>query len=205
MGAPEQANNPVARSLSSQRATTPQTFGGLNRLDQASASGAVAALSGGATSPALTPQGSTSGSATARGFSTDDLTIQSAPELNAIVVRGTPAAIAAIEPLIADLDVRRPQVMIEAAIVEITGDNAEHLAIQLGLGAAAVNRGDGAATSFSALGLPLRDILAALGAPAAAATLGDGLSVNVGIGNDFSILVQALGHRPRPTCSRRRA
>ncbi|WP_231639455.1 type II secretion system secretin GspD [Sphingomonas profundi] len=217
MGAPEQANTAVGRSLSTGRQRLPLSVGGLNRLDGASAGNAVAALTGeggggigggslgagslgggslggaggtfggGALSPAR-------GSATAaRGFSTDDLTVQPAPELNAIVLRGAPAAIAAIEPLITELDVRRPQVMIEAAIVEITGDNAEALGIQLGLGAAAVNRADGGATSFSTLGLPLRSVLAAIGAPAAAGILTDGVSGNVGIGDNFSILVQALG------------
>ncbi|NWP15648.1 type II secretion system protein GspD, partial [Escherichia coli] len=52
---------------------------------------------------------------TPKGFVTPELTVQPAPELNAVVVRGTPAAIASIEPLITDLDVRRPQVLIEAA------------------------------------------------------------------------------------------
>ena len=143
-----------------------------------------------AAAPAATGGGSDGGAA---GFSTTDLTVQPAPDLNAIVIRGSATAIAAIEPLIADLDVRRPQVLIEAAIVEITGDNAEALGIQLGLGAAAVQRGDGAATSFGLLGLPLRTILSVIGAPAAAGVLAEGASGSVRITDNFSILVQSLG------------
>ena len=195
MGDETAVSNPVARSLSRNRsgmgAGALNRFGGGRAAGTASlaASAAAALAEGGAVEAAP----STSENGPARGFSTDDLTVQPAPELNAIVVRGTPAAIAAIEPLIADLDVRRPQVMIEAAIVEITGDNAEALGIQLGLGAAAVNRADGAATSSTGLGLPLRSILAAIGNPAAAALIPDGASGNFGIGDNFSVLVQALG------------
>ncbi|WP_275428050.1 secretin N-terminal domain-containing protein, partial [Enterobacter hormaechei] len=75
--------------------------------------------------------------------------VQPAPELNAVVVRGTPAAIASIEPLITDLDVRRPQVLIEAAIAEITGDDAEALGVQIGTSGAVINQVKGVATSFT--------------------------------------------------------
>jgi general secretion pathway protein D len=129
---------------------------------------------------------------TPQGFSTPDLTIQPAPELNAIVVRGTPAAIASIEPLITDLDVRRPQVLIEAAIAEITGDDAEQLGVQLGGGAAALNVGNAAGTSFSNNGPSLGSILTVLGVPAAG-LIGEGFSGNLKITDNFSILVQALG------------
>ena len=118
--------------------------------------------------------------------------VQPAPELNAVVLRGTAAAIAQVEGLVRDLDVRRPQVLIEAAIVEITGDQAEALGVQLGLGAAAITTADGGATSFSTLGLPLRQLLASIGAPAAVGLLSNGVSGNFGIGDKFSVLVQAL-------------
>ena len=128
----------------------------------------------------------------ATGFSTPELAIQASPELNAIVVRGTPSAIATIEPIISELDVRRPQVMIEAAIVEITGDDAEQLGIQLGFGTAAPqNLGNGVATNFSNLDVPLRTVLSLLGSPAAAG-IGNGFSANVG-NDDFRVLVSALG------------
>jgi general secretion pathway protein D len=140
-----------------------------------------------------------------KGFSTPDLTVQPAPELNAVVIRGTPAAIASIEQLITDLDVRRPQVLIEAAIAEITGDDAEQLGVQLGTSGAVARpgpqwRGDLVQTGparrwarssprWGAGGIAL------LGERAQPATST--------IGDDFSILVQALGIvEPARTCSR---
>lgn len=120
--------------------------------------------------------------------------MQPAPDINALVVRGTPTAVAQIDRLIPDLDVRRPQVLIEAAIAEIVGDDAERLAVQLGTSGAALTSVTGAGTSFSTpTGVtPLSAILQTLGVPAGK-LLGEGLTANIGIGNDFSILVQALG------------
>ncbi len=129
---------------------------------------------------------------TSAGLSTPDLSIQAAREINAIVVRGTPGAIAEIETLIGQLDLRRPQVLIEAAIVEITGDAAEQLGVQLGFGEAAPD-GSVAATSFSDQGLSLRRILAILGAPAAIGLTEDGLSLGLSDGGNFGVLIQAFG------------
>jgi len=120
----------------------------------------------------------------------DDVSIFPASDMNAVVVRGPAAAIAEIDALVTELDMRRPQVLIEAAIVEITGDGAEQLGIQLGL-AGAARRGTVAATSFSDAGVSLRSILATLGAPAAIGLANNGATIGAG-GNDFSVLVQAL-------------
>lgn len=125
-----------------------------------------------------------------------DVAIQAAVDLNAIVVRGPPAAIAEIGALIAELDVRRPQVMIEAAIVEITGDVSEQLGVQFGVGDAALP-GNGGATSFGTLGLSLQSILRVLGAPAAVGLLGNGATAAFTIGDDFSVLIQALASSTR--------
>ena len=195
LGQGESADNPIARSLSS------NTLGG--SLNRPSASTALAGLTSGATpnaagaaaaAGAATPTMQSNAQATPQGFATPELTVQPAPELNAVVVRGKPQAIQAIEQLITDLDVRRPQVLIEAAIAEITGDDAEALAVQLGTSGAVLNRVEGAGTSFNTqAGMPsLGAILGALGVPAAA-LLGEGFTGNVAIGDDFSILVQALG------------
>lgn len=196
LGQEATTNNAVARSLSSKSGNyrSPTSVlgglvasGGSNATDTATAA-ATAALK------AQQSQLGQQGSETPQGFSTPDLSVQPSPDINAVVVRGTPSAIAAIEPLIADLDVRRPQVLIEAAIAEITGEEAEALAVQLGTSGAALTQIEGAATSFSTSPgqLSLGTILDALGVPMAKA-LGPGLTANIGIGNDFSILVQALG------------
>ena len=62
------------------------------------------------------------------------VSVQASVETNSIIVRGTAAQVAEVATLIAALDVRRPQVMIEAAIVEVSGDVAERLGVQLGFG-----------------------------------------------------------------------
>lgn len=194
------STNPVARSLAARRTASPAAGGALTN-PPASTPATAGSTDGGDTNtaaPALARAGSSTErdngrTAAARGFSTPGLTVQPAPEINAIVVRGTPAAISAIEPLIAQLDIRRPQVVIDAAIVEINSDDAESLAVQLGLGGAAAQQRDGLSTSFTTLGLPLSSILSTLGAPAAGKILSDGVSGNVRVTDDFSILVQALG------------
>ena len=185
LGAPEQPSNPVARALASNRdpdsgvAASASGRGG----SDGRGSGPVVV-----SAPATRP---------ASGFALADITLQPAPELNAIVMRGSPAAIAEMDALIAELDQRRPQVMIEAVIVEVTGDLAEQLGVQLGLGAATVQTGSAGGTSFSTGGISLRQILLALGAPAAFAIAPEGASAVIRDGDDFSVLIQALSSSTR--------
>ena len=196
LGQEATTNNAVARSLSTKRdnyRSPTSVLGGMVRSGGSTATDTATAAATAALQAQQTQLGQQN-SETPQGFSTPELTVQPSPDINAVVVRGTPSAIAAIEPLIADLDVRRPQVLIEAAIAEITGEEAEALAVQLGTSGAALSQIEGAATSFSTSPgqLSLGTILTALGVPMAKA-LGPGLTANIGIGNDFSILVQALG------------
>ena len=121
----------------------------------------------------------------------EDITIQPALESNAIVVRARAEVQADLAALIAELDQRRPQVLIEAAIVEVSGDISEQLGVQLGFGAA-TPPGGFAATSFSTAGPSLEGILSLLGAPVANAASG-GLSIGISRGDKFGILLQALG------------
>jgi general secretion pathway protein D len=200
LGQEASAANPVARSLSTRsRAgsggqSPTAALSNLISGNSAAQAAAAASTSGGLTGSA--GGGGTMGeqAATPQGFATPDLTVQPAPDINALVVRGTPAAVAQIDRLIPDLDVRRPQVLIEAAIAEIVGDDAERLAVQLGTGGAALTSVTGGGTSFNSPNgvTPLSQILQTLGVPAGG-LLGNGLTANIGIGDDFSILVQALG------------
>jgi general secretion pathway protein D len=185
--------NPVARSLSGSRNNPRSPTGVLGGL--IASGGTSTAETAAAAAAAATAQSAQLGQqqeATPQGFSTPEVTVQPSPDINAVVVRGTPSAIAAIEAIITDLDVRRPQVLIEAAIAEITGEEAEALAVQLGTSGAALRGIEGAGTSFNTAGPSLGAILTALGVPAGA-ILGQGFTGNVAIGNEFSILVQALG------------
>jgi general secretion pathway protein D len=93
--------------------------------------------------------------------------------------------------LVAELDQRRPQVLIEAAIAEISGDIAEQLGVQLGLGDAATNA-TFAATSFSESGLALKNILTLLRVPVAPAISPSGLSIGLSTEDEYGILIQAL-------------
>ena len=200
LGQGDSADNPIATSLGSGNsnpfARLSQNSQNLSALPNsaASTSGGIGSAMQGASTTGTTMQNVQQ--PTPKGFSTPELTVQPAPELNAVVIRGTPAAIASIETLITDLDVRRPQVLIEAAIAEITGDDAEALGVQIGTSGAVINQVKGVATSFTQSGVSLGAILTALKVPAAGA-IGTGLNANFAIGNDFSILVQALGTSTR--------
>ena len=181
MGAEPSATNPVSRSLR-------QT--GLSSLSAASRTAAAQQASTSA-APA-TPAPSGSGEQTSpRGFSLGDVTVQPASELNAVVMRGAPATVQMLEDLIAELDIRRPQVVIEAAIVEITGELGEQLGVQLAVGGAAPATGVAGGTSFSTVGTPLSAILTTLGVPGGSA-LSEGLNIGAGRRGDFGILLQAL-------------
>ncbi len=222
MGEEGSANNPVAKTLGGQSGGSGSgggSFGGGSFGSSSSGSSLGNSLTGstGITSIGSNSSGSggsglgsvssmnpqrvngTAGPSSAGqgGFSTPELAVEAAPELNAIVVRGTPGAIRQIETLITQLDVRRPQVMIEAAIVEINGDLSEQLGVQLGTGAAANGVTNSAGTSFSNLGLSLGSVLAAVGSPAATALSNGGFTADLGVNGSFRALIQALGQSTR--------
>jgi general secretion pathway protein D len=124
-------------------------------------------------------------------LSAEDITIQPVTESNSVVVRARAEVQDDLAALISQLDQRRPQVLIEAAIVEVSGDISEQLGIQLGFGAA-TPPGGFAATSFSNAGPSLDGILTLLGVPAATATSG-GLAIGISRQDKFGLLLQALG------------
>lgn len=195
LGQEATTTNPVARSLSGSRSSPRSPTGVLGGL--IASGGTSTAETAAAAAAAATAQSAQLGQQsedTPQGFSTPDVTVQPSPDINAVVVRGTPSVVAAIEQLIVDLDVRRPQVLIEAAIAEITGEEGEALAVQLGTSGAALTRVEGAGTSFNTAGPSLGAILSTLGVPAGTLIgTSQGLIGNVSIGDNFSILVQALG------------
>ena len=118
-----------------------------------------------------------------------EVSVQASTETNSIVIRGTESQIQEATSLIAALDKRPRQVMIEAAIVEVSGEVAERLGTQLGLGSNIPNGGF-AATSFGTGGSSLGSVLGALGVSQASG-LASGLTLGAGSDN-FGILVQAL-------------
>jgi general secretion pathway protein D len=118
-----------------------------------------------------------------------EVSIEASSETNSIVIRGTPRQIEEASSLIAALDQRPRQVMIEAAIVEVSGDVAERLGTQLGFGPGG-QQGGFAATSFSNGGSSLSNVLSALGVSQASG-LSSGLTIGAGA-DGFGVLVQAL-------------
>lgn len=180
MGGEPTATNAVSRSLR----------GGATGLAGLSASRANATQlsSGASTAPAADSGGS---APTSRGFALNDVTVQAASELNAVVMRGSPATVGMLEDLIRELDIRRPQVVIEAAIVEVTGELGEQLGIQLAAGGAVPATGIGGGTSFTTVGNSLGTILTALGVPGGN-VLSEGLNLAIGREGEFGLLLQAL-------------
>lgn len=125
--------------------------------------------------------------------------------LNALVLRAEPSLLQELEGVIEQLDVRRAQVLIEAAIVEISDSTDNKLGIQWALydeGASI----PGAFTNFNEIGISSANILSALiskdndadgdldpsliGGPSTGLTLGVGESRDSGV--SWGALIQAL-------------
>jgi general secretion pathway protein D len=118
--------------------------------------------------------------------------------LNALVVRADPAMMKEVASVIDQLDQRRSQVLIQAAIVEVSGDNAKQLGVQWAAGDATKGVG---LINFSTAGASIASIaVAAAASNPAAVTIGDGASIGIGkTGTDsngdktfYGALIQAL-------------
>tara|TARA_R100000306_G_scaffold62565_2_gene73643 strand:- start:17970 stop:20138 length:2169 start_codon:yes stop_codon:yes gene_type:complete len=79
--------------------------------------------------------------------------------LNALVVRAEPSMMTEIEAIVEQLDVRRAQVLIEAAIVEISDGLSRALGVQLAAGA---NNVPAAITNFSNGGVSAATVIGAI-------------------------------------------
>ena len=112
-------------------------------------------------------------------------------ELNALVVRAEPSILKEIDDIIHELDVRRAQVLIESAIVEVTGDVTDSLGFQWAVGD---TDNPVAGTNFGNAGQSLSQI--ATGIAAKTPTLSNGLTLG-GFKQtngevDFGVIIQAL-------------
>lgn len=99
-------------------------------------------------------------------FSAGGVSIIADETQNALVVKAEPALMREIETAIDQLDTRRSQVLIEAAIVEVSGTNTEQLGIQWALGD--LNSGVGL-INFGNVGSSLASLAAGVSAGGAAA------------------------------------
>jgi general secretion pathway protein D len=111
-------------------------------------------------------------------------------DLNALVIRAEPEVMVEIESVIASLDIARAQVLIEAAIVEVSGNVSEMFGIQWG-----GNPGAGpvaAVSQFNESGATISGLASSVvtgGMPA----IGNGLSLGMlSSGLSFGAIIQAL-------------
>lgn len=116
--------------------------------------------------------------------------------LNALVVRGEPSLMQEAEEIVAALDVRRAQVMIEAAIVEISDELGQDLGVQVALGDESGSSTPVMGTNFGNVGKSLGDVLSAILTESAIAPAVGGITVGAGQRNEngisWGILLQAL-------------
>ena len=97
--------------------------------------------------------------------------------LNALVVRAEPSLMSEIRNVIRQLDVRRAQILIEAAIIEVGMDNGLNLGFQWAAGD--TEKGVGG-VNFSNFGLSLNDIITGISTGQPSRGLGDGVTVGGG-------------------------
>jgi len=135
------------------------------------------------------------GKAAAAAVSGDKVSIQADKSLNALVIRAEPAMMKEIMSVVSQLDVRRAQILIEAAIVEVSGDAGKALGFQYVGGS---NEDGVGAINFGNAGLSINSIVQALATDdPSGLSLGDG--VTMGFGEEDSngdlkwgALIQAL-------------
>nr|WP_227695223.1 type II secretion system secretin GspD [Psychrobacter fulvigenes] len=99
---------------------------------------------------------------------------------NAVIVNAAPELMFEIEEAVNQLDNRRAQVLIQAAIVEVSGDDATQLGVQWALGNA--NSGYGV-VNFNNVGASAASLAAAALSGNASAAVGSIAGALVGIGN----------------------
>jgi general secretion pathway protein D len=121
-----------------------------------------------------------------------DILIRADESLNALVLLAEPDTVATLEEIVRNLDVPRAQVMVEAAIVEISGDISDALGVQWAVDARGNNGGLGG-VNFGNTGLSVGTVLRAIQEDEIPenVTLPDGAII--GIGTDhFGALITAL-------------
>lgn len=116
--------------------------------------------------------------------------------LNALVIRGEPSLLQEAEMVISQLDVRRAQVLIEAAIVEISDELGEDVGVQFALGDEGSGSTPAAGTNFNNIGRSLTEVLAAIASDSFIGPAPGGITIGGGQRNEngltWGVLIQAL-------------
>lgn len=125
-----------------------------------------------------------------------EVSVQADEAINALVIRADPANMIDIMDIIDSLDVRRMQVLIEAAIVEVTADFSQQLGSELALGSASSSTTPLGLTAPSGTLAQILQGLAITGQPSAPTSLGDAPLIAGGrldaTGTSFAFIIKAL-------------
>jgi len=119
-------------------------------------------------------------------LATGEAMVKADASQNALVLLGEPQTLGSVEQIIEQLDQPRAQVLIHAAIVEVSGDINEALGVQWGLGAGGLKGG----VAFADSGVSLAGLLGE------GKALPSGAAVAVGA-DRFAVLVSALASNNR--------
>lgn len=116
------------------------------------------------------------------------LAVQADEATNALILTGPPERLRSLETVIAQLDIRRAQVLVEAIIAELSTDRARELGVQLAADAAD-REGVAAVSSFADGGSNIVNLVANPQSIASGLTAG---ALGTASGNDFGVLLRAL-------------
>ncbi|WP_068830142.1 type II secretion system secretin GspD [Pseudomonas sp. BMS12] len=121
-----------------------------------------------------------------------NILIRADESLNALVLLADPDTVATLEDIVRNLDVPRAQVMVEAAIVEFSGDISDALGVQWAVDARGGTGGLGG-VNFGGTGLSVGTVLQAIqaGEIPENTTLPDGAIIGIGT-DSFGALITAL-------------
>lgn len=120
-----------------------------------------------------------------------NLLIRADESLNALVLLAEPDLVSTLEDIVRQLDVPRAQVMVEAAIVEVSGDINDALGVQWAIDGRG-DRGGLGGVNFSGTGLSVGTLLNAINADQPpSVNLPDGAIIGVGT-DHFGALITAL-------------
>ncbi|MDH4569463.1 type II secretion system protein GspD [Pseudomonas sp. BN414] len=131
----------------------------------------------------------------ATGGKPQNILIRADESLNALVMLAEPDVVTAMEDIVRQLDVPRAQVMVEAAIVEISGDITDALGVQWAVDARG-NTGGLGGVNFGNTGLSVGTVLNAIRDDEIPDTLPDGAIIGIGTEN-FAALITALSANSR--------
>lgn len=182
----------------------------IRKLDQPSATGGttkvlwlkhsnakdIAEILKGVMGERLKEEGGSGGAAGSTGNPNNRFAVFPDVGLNALVVRGDPSLMQEAEEIVNQLDVRRAQVLIEAAIVEISDEVGRDLGVQLAAGDESGKSTPVVGTNFGNVGRSLSDVLTAIISDSPIAPALGGITVGAGQRNEngisWGVLIQAL-------------